>query len=154
MAVPHARSATSAAFGPWFRGRSSVSVVDRIAEISTKLQLEARIHVSRFLRFIAAFYGHRSVESTQSRHRAFERAAAKGAIWLSERFYFDLENGVVTIADKEGVEAASFEEAMDEARKVVSEVAEEIAASCPGETWLLVVRDAAGSLVGRLPIKA
>jgi hypothetical protein len=73
---------------------------------------------------------------------------------LSERFYFDLENGVLTLSDKEGVEAASFEEAMEEARKVISEVAGELTADCPGETWLLVVRDEAGSLVGRLPIKA
>ncbi|KAA0113514.1 hypothetical protein CIW48_29610 [Methylobacterium sp. P1-11] len=73
---------------------------------------------------------------------------------MSERFYFDLENGVITISDKEGVEAASLEEAMDEARKVISEMAEEIAEAFPGETWLLVVRDEAGSLVARLPIKA
>jgi hypothetical protein len=72
---------------------------------------------------------------------------------LPERFYFDLENGAVTIRDEEGVEAASFEEAMDEARIVISEMAEELADDNAGETWLLVVRNADGLLIGRLPIK-
>jgi alanyl-tRNA synthetase len=72
---------------------------------------------------------------------------------LSERFYFDLEDGQETISDEVGVEADSFEEAMDEARSVISEMADQLAADNPGETWLLVVRDADGSLLGRVPIK-
>jgi hypothetical protein len=72
---------------------------------------------------------------------------------VTERFYFDIENGTVTIHDEEGVEADDLNSALEEARSVIIEMVDEIAEDVPGETWILVVRDAAGALVARLPIK-
>lgn len=72
---------------------------------------------------------------------------------MPERFYFNIENGTETICDEEGVEAGSLEEALEEARSVISEMADEVAEDHPGELWMLAVRDVGGSLVGRLPIK-
>ena len=72
---------------------------------------------------------------------------------MPERYYFDVENGKITLHDTEGVEAQSLEEALEEARSVISELANEVAGDNPGETWMLAVRDADGLLVGRLPIK-
>ncbi|MGH1570795.1 DUF6894 family protein [Methylobacterium sp. P31] len=68
------------------------------------------------------------------------------------RFYFDIENGKETIRDEHGVEAESLAEALDEARSVIDEMANELAANDLSGTWTLVVRDATGTLVGRLPI--
>ncbi|MCJ2092199.1 hypothetical protein MKK67_06770 [Methylobacterium sp. J-072] len=72
---------------------------------------------------------------------------------MSERFYFDIENGEEILRDEEGVEASSFEEVMEEARSVIQEMAVEVTGDNPGEMWTLVVRASDGSLVGRLPIK-
>lgn len=72
---------------------------------------------------------------------------------MPERFYFDIENGKESIRDEEGVEADSVEEALGEARSVIREMAEDLAAADPDGTWSLIVRDGAGSVVGRLPIK-
>ena len=46
-----------------------------------------------------------------------------------------------------------MEQALDEARSVIREMAAELTAANPDETWTLIVRDASGSLVGRLPIR-
>lgn len=73
---------------------------------------------------------------------------------MSERFYFDIENGEEKIRDEEGVEAGSFEEAMEEARNVIREMADELNCDGSGQPWTLVVRDSDGSLIGRLPIES
>lgn len=72
---------------------------------------------------------------------------------MAERFYFDIENGQASIRDEEGVEAASVEQALDEARSVIREMSAELTDANPDQTWTLIVRDASGSVVGRLPIK-
>lgn len=72
---------------------------------------------------------------------------------MVERFYFDIENGEELIRDEEGVEADSVEQALDEARSVIQEMASELTPANHDETWTLIVRDASGSLVGRLPIR-
>ncbi|KNY19588.1 hypothetical protein [Methylobacterium sp. ARG-1] len=72
---------------------------------------------------------------------------------MAERFYFDIENGQASIRDEEGVEAASVEQALDEARSVIREMFAELTDANPDQTWTLIVRDASGSVVGRLPIK-
>jgi hypothetical protein len=69
------------------------------------------------------------------------------------RFYFDIENGKETIRDEQGVEAETLAEALDEARSVIDEMAEELGMTDLGSPWTLIVRDATGTLVGRLPIK-
>ncbi|SFL40300.1 DUF6894 family protein [Methylobacterium pseudosasicola] len=69
------------------------------------------------------------------------------------RFYFDVENGRETIRDHEGVDATDLAEALTEARSVIREMAEEVCADDPDTAWTLVVRDATGAVVARLPIK-
>jgi hypothetical protein len=69
------------------------------------------------------------------------------------RFYFDVESARETIRDLEGVEAADLAEALAEARSVIHETAEAVCADDPGTAWTLVVRDATGAVVARLPIK-
>ncbi|MBL7406425.1 hypothetical protein INQ30_29380, partial [Escherichia coli] len=53
----------------------------------------------------------------------------------------------------QGVEAEDLSEALAEARSVIDEMAGELEAAGPGGAWTLVVRDATGAEVGRLPIK-
>ncbi|MHB2207937.1 DUF6894 family protein [Methylobacterium sp. CM6257] len=72
---------------------------------------------------------------------------------MPERFYFDVENGRDTIRDEEGVEAGSLDEALTEARSVIAEMADEVSAADPGRSWTLVVRDASGLALCRLPIR-
>jgi hypothetical protein len=72
---------------------------------------------------------------------------------LAARFYFEIANAEETIRDLEGVEAAGLEEALIEARSVIAEMADEILGGCGGLPWTLLVRNEAGWLVGRLPIR-
>ncbi|MCJ2126757.1 DUF6894 family protein [Methylobacterium sp. J-077] len=69
------------------------------------------------------------------------------------RFYFDVENSRETIRDHEGVEATDLAEALAEARSVIQEMADEVCAGDPGTAWTLVVRDASGTVLVRLPIR-
>lgn len=73
---------------------------------------------------------------------------------MPERFYFDVENGQDTIRDEEGVDADSLDEALAEARSVIREMADEVCGADPGRSWTLVVRDASGFPVCRLPIRS
>ncbi|MCJ2095773.1 MULTISPECIES: DUF6894 family protein [unclassified Methylobacterium] len=72
---------------------------------------------------------------------------------MPERFYFDVENDRERIRDDVGVEAESLEEALAEAHSVIEEMAGSVGRGASGASWTLVVRDAAGSVVGRLPIQ-
>lgn len=72
---------------------------------------------------------------------------------MAARFYFELANAEITLHDPTGVEAADLEEALFEARSVIAEMADEIADAHPGPPWTLLVRDEAGWLVGRFPIR-
>jgi hypothetical protein len=72
---------------------------------------------------------------------------------VPSRFYFDIENGEETIRDAQGVEAADVAEALAEARSVIDEMAGELEVAGPAGAWTLVVRDATGAEVGRVPIK-
>lgn len=71
---------------------------------------------------------------------------------MPERFYFDIENGAEAIRDEDGVEAASPDAALEEARSVIREMAAELAGADPDAAWTLIVRDASGFVVGRLPV--
>lgn len=73
---------------------------------------------------------------------------------MPSRFYFDIENGKETIRDAHGVEAEDLAEALAEARSVIDEVAGDLGAAGSDGRWTLVVRDATGAEVGRLPIKS
>ncbi|MHB2207024.1 DUF6894 family protein [Methylobacterium sp. CM6257] len=71
---------------------------------------------------------------------------------LFPRFFFDVSNGEDGISDEEGVEAADLGEALTEAQNVIAEMADDVIKAGPGRSWTLIVRDEAGSIVGRLPI--
>ncbi|WP_457106591.1 DUF6894 family protein [Methylobacterium sp. P5_C11] len=72
---------------------------------------------------------------------------------MAARFYFEIASAEETIRDWEGVEASGLEEALIEARSVIAEMVEEITACRRGPPWTLLVRNEAGWLVGRLPIR-
>jgi hypothetical protein len=72
---------------------------------------------------------------------------------LAARFYFEIANAEETIHDLEGVEAAGLEEALIEARSVIAEMVDEVTGGRGGPPWTLLVRNEAGWLVGRLPIR-
>jgi hypothetical protein len=72
---------------------------------------------------------------------------------LAARFYFELANAEITFHDTTGVEATDLAEALFEARSVIAEMADAIAEDHPGPPWTLLVRDEAGWLVGRLPVR-
>ncbi|MCJ2096524.1 hypothetical protein MKK67_29050 [Methylobacterium sp. J-072] len=72
---------------------------------------------------------------------------------MSQRFFFDVSNGDETIPDEAGIEAATVDEVLAEARDVIIEMADEAIGIDLDQRWTMVVRDAAGSIVGRLPIK-
>ena len=72
---------------------------------------------------------------------------------MSPRFFFDVSNGDETIPDEAGIEAATVDEVLVEARVVIAEMADEAIGIDLDQRWTMVVRDAAGSTVGRLPIK-
>lgn len=72
---------------------------------------------------------------------------------MSKRFFFDVSDGEEFIADKAGAEAATLDQAIAEARSVIAETADEVVGSDPDRHWTLIVRDEAGSIVERLPIK-
>ncbi|AIQ93030.1 MULTISPECIES: hypothetical protein [Methylobacterium] len=72
---------------------------------------------------------------------------------MAARFYFEIANAEETIRDLVGVEAAGLEEALIEARSVIAEMAEEITGGGREPLWTLLVRNEAGWLVGRLPIR-
>jgi hypothetical protein len=72
---------------------------------------------------------------------------------VAPRYFFDVSNGVETISDREVVEAADLDEALAEARNVIADMADKVAEADPDQPWTLIVRDEAGTIVGRLPIK-
>jgi hypothetical protein len=72
---------------------------------------------------------------------------------VSPRFFIDVSNGEEILPDEVGVEASDLSEVLAEARGVIVEMADEVMRSRPDQSWALIVRDAAGAPVGRLPIK-
>ncbi|MHB2210901.1 DUF6894 family protein [Methylobacterium sp. CM6257] len=72
---------------------------------------------------------------------------------MSPRFFFDVLRGEETMPDGLGAEAANLNEALTEARRVISEMADEVAEANPGQPLTLIVRNSAGWVLARLPIK-
>ncbi|WP_018260569.1 DUF6894 family protein [Methylobacterium sp. WSM2598] len=78
------------------------------------------------------------------------RRGAMGAD-LMQRFYVDLSDGRDLIRDEEGVEAASLEEVLDQAERVIAET---LLGDDPDDrhgNWTLVIRSAAGAILAMLP---
>ena len=68
------------------------------------------------------------------------------------RFYFDVDNGRETVRDDEGVVADDLEQALADARSVISEMADELGATSLESLWSLVVRDETGLPGSHLPL--
>ena len=71
---------------------------------------------------------------------------------MSARFYFDLDNGLETIVDENGARATTSQLAIQEALEVIAEMCAGGEVDVDGN-WDLVIRDAEGSTVKRLPIR-
>lgn len=69
------------------------------------------------------------------------------------RLYFDIERGSEIIKDEVGIEALSLDEALDDARSVIREMVADLTDDGYAGDWVLVVRDAQGASVARLPIE-
>ncbi|KTS08901.1 hypothetical protein SB2_05615 [Methylobacterium radiotolerans] len=72
---------------------------------------------------------------------------------MPRRLYFDIEHDREIIKDEIGIEATSLDQALDDARSVIRDMVQELADEGYGEDWVLVVRDARGTSVARLPIE-
>ena len=72
---------------------------------------------------------------------------------VPRRLYFDIEHDREIIKDEIGIEATSLDQALDDARSVIRDMVQELADEGYGEDWVLVVRDARGTSVARLPIE-
>lgn len=72
---------------------------------------------------------------------------------MPARFYFDIEDGRDVIRDEIGAEVADLDEALAEARSVISEMSGEIKLRSCGGPLHLIVRNAEGDPVGRLIIR-
>ena len=68
------------------------------------------------------------------------------------RFYFDVDNGRETVRDDEGVVADDLEQALADARSVISEMADELGATSLERLWTRAVRDETGWPVAHLPL--
>ena len=71
---------------------------------------------------------------------------------MPERYHFDLEDGLETMRDRDGVEADSAEQAVEQALTVIEEMRE---SGNIGDVrgWELVIRDARGSVIRRLSLR-
>ncbi|ACA21128.1 hypothetical protein M446_6888 [Methylobacterium sp. 4-46] len=69
------------------------------------------------------------------------------------RFYFDLADGVTTIRDKEGVEAADLNEALEAAEAVIQEMRAKGELAHFGDGWTLSIRLEAGTVLAILPVE-
>lgn len=72
---------------------------------------------------------------------------------MNQKFYFDLTNGEDLIRDDEGVDASGPDEAIEEARAVLSEMRKGDGATMPGDGWQLIIRDEDGATVKTLPLR-
>ena len=71
---------------------------------------------------------------------------------VSKRFYFDLTNGRTTLRDETGVEAASPEEALEQAWAAIDEMRDNGELDDLGRGWQLIIRDDRDTVVQREPI--
>lgn len=71
---------------------------------------------------------------------------------MPARFYFDFEDGYEAIRDDEGVEADDSNQAIDQALAGVDDVRASGELQGLGPNWHLVVRDAQGAEIKRIPL--
>ena len=70
---------------------------------------------------------------------------------MPERYHFDLEDGLETIRVRDGIEADSADQAVEQARAVIEEMRQE-GDGDRTRGWDLVIRDARGGVIRRLPL--
>jgi len=71
---------------------------------------------------------------------------------MLQRFYFDVDNGREIVRDDEGVEAEDFEQALADARSVISEMAAELAVANLSGPCSIIVRDETGLTLAQVPL--
>ncbi len=71
---------------------------------------------------------------------------------MLRRFYFDISNNERTIADDEGVEAVDLEQALDDARIVLNQIANELGVASIDSSWTLIIRDQTGAALAHVPM--
>lgn len=71
---------------------------------------------------------------------------------MSRRFYFDVDNRQQIVRDDDGVEAEDFEQALADARSVISEVTAELDVTNLSGPCSIIVRDETGSTVAHVPL--
>ncbi len=71
---------------------------------------------------------------------------------MSQRFYFDLTNGLELIQDSEGVDARGPDEAIEEAQAALEDMLGNDRTAALGDGWQLVIRDESGMTLRALPL--
>ena len=70
---------------------------------------------------------------------------------MSERFYFDLTNGLSTISDEVGVSAMDLDDAIHQAGEALAEMREDNELANDADQWMMIIRNASGKTVRVLP---
>lgn len=71
---------------------------------------------------------------------------------MTERFFFDLTDGLSTIRDEEGVLAADLDDAVRQAGEVLEDMSENDEFADGDEGWVMIIRHAAGETRRVLPV--
>ena len=71
---------------------------------------------------------------------------------MSERFYFDLTNGLSTISDEVGVWAIDLDDAIHQAGEALAEMQEDNELANDADHWMMIIRNASGKTVRVLPV--
>lgn len=71
---------------------------------------------------------------------------------MLRRFYFDIFNDEKIIRDDEGVEAVNLEQALEDARIVLGQIADELGVASIDSSWTLIIRDQAGTELAHVPM--
>ena len=71
---------------------------------------------------------------------------------MSERFYFDLTNGLSTISDEVGVSAIDLDDAIHHAGEALAEMREDNELANDADQWIMIIRNASGKTVRVLPV--
>ena len=71
---------------------------------------------------------------------------------MSERFYFDLTNGLSTISDRVGVSAIDLNDAIHQAGEALAEMQEDNELANDADQWMMIIRNASGKTVRVLPV--
>ncbi|WP_264045480.1 DUF6894 family protein [Methylobacterium flocculans] len=71
---------------------------------------------------------------------------------MSERFYFDLTNGLSTISDEVGVSAIDLDDAIRQAGEALAEMREDNELANDADQWMMIIRNASGKTVRVLPV--